>query len=171
MYNVGNTLRAFALIQERCPEAQLTLTGDGQQRRELEDLAARLQLQMLILGRFLPIECRLCAGLRHLSQQFRHRNMPALDSGSVCRRHARDYDECRDIPNIVSDSRTAMVVNCNDAEAMAKWAVILAQNAEIVQNIIENARQECSKYQWETVKIEWLNLYRALYDRGVAGSP
>ena len=44
-YNVGAILRAFALVQERFPEAELTVAGDGEQREELKNLASELNLR------------------------------------------------------------------------------------------------------------------------------
>src|SRR5579864_4109681 len=45
LYNIPVTLRAFAIVQERYPEATLTLLGDGPLRTELEQLAATLKLR------------------------------------------------------------------------------------------------------------------------------
>ncbi len=39
LYNVACTLRAFALVQQRWPEAELTLVGGGSLDRELRSLA------------------------------------------------------------------------------------------------------------------------------------
>ena len=42
VYNVACTLRAFALVQEHCPDATLTLVGSGSQQQALETLAVSL---------------------------------------------------------------------------------------------------------------------------------
>ena len=44
-YGVDRVLRAFALIQEKIPEASLTIAGDGSQARALRTLAQELNLQ------------------------------------------------------------------------------------------------------------------------------
>src|SRR5262249_16317935 len=44
-YNVGCTLRAFALIEQRAPFARLIVAGDGGQRTQLRALAAELGLR------------------------------------------------------------------------------------------------------------------------------
>ena len=45
LYNVACILRAFARIQQRFPEAKLTIAGGGLQRPHLEALARELKLQ------------------------------------------------------------------------------------------------------------------------------
>src|SRR5438105_11705072 len=45
LYNVACTLRAFALIQQRYPDAQLTIAADGSERGKLERLARELDLR------------------------------------------------------------------------------------------------------------------------------
>ena len=44
-YNVAGVLRAFALVQERTPEARLIVVGDGPERARLERLAGELGLR------------------------------------------------------------------------------------------------------------------------------
>ncbi|HKY04208.1 MAG TPA: glycosyltransferase family 4 protein, partial [Blastocatellia bacterium] len=45
LYNVECTLRAFAIIQQRFPEASLIVAGDGGERERLEELARELALR------------------------------------------------------------------------------------------------------------------------------
>src|SRR5690606_26185469 len=55
MYNVGCSLRAFAAIQRRYPDASLTLVGAGSQDVPLRVLAAELGLRNVrFLGRVPP---------------------------------------------------------------------------------------------------------------------
>src|SRR5262249_61832721 len=42
LYNVACTLRAFAVVQERFPDAELTLVGGGSLDQKLRSLADRL---------------------------------------------------------------------------------------------------------------------------------
>src|SRR5262245_54817441 len=44
-YNVGDTLRAFALVERRVPDARLIVAGDGNERARLHVLAAELGLK------------------------------------------------------------------------------------------------------------------------------
>src|SRR5262249_45447885 len=57
LYNVACTLRAFAIVQQRFPEAELTLVGGGSLDRELRALAERLELRpVTFTGRVPPHE-------------------------------------------------------------------------------------------------------------------
>src|SRR5215468_7534464 len=46
-YNVGDTLRAFALVERRAPDARLIVAGDGGERARLRALAAELGLKQV----------------------------------------------------------------------------------------------------------------------------
>src|SRR6185295_7975830 len=56
LYNVACTIRAFRLVQDRWPDATLTLVGGGEQDAELRDLVARLGLRHVELAGRVPPE-------------------------------------------------------------------------------------------------------------------
>src|SRR6185503_17769666 len=53
------TRNAFAFVQERFPEARLTIAGDGSKRAELEKLAGELKLRNTEFVGRVPFE-RMC---------------------------------------------------------------------------------------------------------------
>jgi len=164
MYNVANTLRAFALIQRRYPEASLTLAGDGQERRELEQLAAALGLR----------------NVRFLGQAPPER-MPALYDGADIYLNSSEIDNmptsiieayaagtpvvttnAGGIPCILSHEETGLMVECRNPEAMAGSAIRLLENETLAGRIVANARRECEKYVWSSVRDQWVQLYLSL---------
>src|SRR5688572_6474728 len=57
LYNVSCTMRAFRLVQDRCPEATLTLVGAGSEDERLRALARQLRLEYVrFAGRVAPEE-------------------------------------------------------------------------------------------------------------------
>ena len=56
LYNVACVLRAFALIQQRYPDARLTVAADGWLRADLERLARELNLRDTEFIGFVPFE-------------------------------------------------------------------------------------------------------------------
>src|SRR4029450_373626 len=61
LYNVACTIRAFRLVQDRWPDAALTLVGGGEQDAELKDLVARLGLRHVeFTGRVPPEQIAGC---------------------------------------------------------------------------------------------------------------
>lgn len=164
LYNVACALRAFALIQQRYPEAQLTIAADGSERDRLEQLARQL-------------------GLRHTRfiGKVDYAQMPGLLDAADIYLNANDLDnmpssliecmaagvnvvttEAGGIPYIITHEATGLLVACNDHEAMAGNAIRLLEDPEMTAAIAQRARVECEKYQWPAVKNQWLSLYREL---------
>jgi glycosyltransferase involved in cell wall biosynthesis len=164
LYNVGCVLRAFQLIQQRFPDAQLTVAGDGWMRRELEDLARQLNLRNTEFVGRVPFE-----------------RMPALYDGADIYLTATNLDnmpgsiiECfatglpvvttdaGGVPYIVRHEKNGLIVPKNDHRAMADAAMRLLADEELVRQITAQAHQDCEQYRWEAVRTAWLGLYMEL---------
>lgn len=168
LYNVGCVLRAFAIIQNRFPEARLTVAGEGWQRAELEALARELDLRHTeFIGR-VPFE-----------------KMPEMYDAADIYLTATDLDnmpssitECLasglpvvttdagGIPYIVTHERTCLMVPRNDPEAMAAAAIRLLEDHALASAIARRGRESCRKFSWGAVKSEWLKLYHELARTG-----
>jgi len=164
LYNVGCVLRAFAMIQRRVPGASLTVGGDGWQRPELEDLAAELGLRnTTFIGRVswekMP-ELYDSADVYLTATNLD--NMPS----SVIECYASGLPvvttDAGGLPYIVKNEETGIMVRCGDHEALAVGALRLLEEQGLAFRLAYRARQECRKYSWETVRTEWLQLYREL---------
>jgi L-malate glycosyltransferase len=164
LYNVSCTLRAFALVQQRYPEAQLTIAADGSERHKLEQLARELNL-------------------RHTQfiGKVDYQQMPDVLDAADIYLNANDLDnmpssliECMaaglcvvstkagGIPYIISHEETGLLVACNDHEAMARNAIRLLEDHSLAAALAHRARRECEKYQWSAVRRDWLSLYQQL---------
>jgi glycosyltransferase involved in cell wall biosynthesis len=167
LYNVECTLRAFRLIQERYPDARLTVAHDGPSRRELERLARDL-------------------GLRHTEfiGKVPHREVPALYDRADVYLTSPDVDcmpgsllecfasglpvvatEAGGIPYIAQHERTALLVPRGDYRAMAAAAIRLLEDPALVERLTANAQQELQRYEGTTVRDTWFQLYAQLTDR------
>jgi glycosyltransferase involved in cell wall biosynthesis len=65
------------------------------------------------------------------------------------------------IPDVVTDGVTALMVDKDDHEALARSAITLLEQPELVDRIVSAARDECKRYTWEAVRTDWLNVYGA----------
>jgi len=164
LYNVACTLRAFALIQRRFAGARLVLAGDGSQRAELESLAQKLHLRGVeFLGR---VEHARMHELYDAADVYL--NSPDIDNmpGSIIEAYASGLPvvttNAGGIPYIVTNEKTGLMVERNDHEAMAKAAMRLLEDEQLAKSIAHAAYDECRKYRWESVRDEWLELYRDL---------
>jgi len=169
LYNVACVLRAFAIIQQRYPEAKLTVAADGWLRSELEDLARQLELRDTKFIGFVPFE-----------------QMPALYDQTDIYLTATDLDnmpssitECMasgipvvttnagGIPYIVTHEETCLMVPRNDHQAMAEASCRLLNDPELALRLTRNARESSKRFTSAGVRAEWLRLYRELYSDNI----
>lgn len=164
LYNVACTLRAFAIVQEKFPEARLTVAGDGKQRRELEKLASELNLRNVeFIGRVPQEQMPELYDAADI-----YLNTPNIDNmpNSIIEAYAAGLPvvttNAGGIPYIVRHEETGLMVQCEDYESLAACAIRLLEDGDLAQALIAKARAECAKYSWPSVREEWLKAYREL---------
>jgi glycosyltransferase involved in cell wall biosynthesis len=161
LYNVPCVLRAFALIQERFPDAVLTVAGDGWMRPQLEDLARELRLKHTTFVGRVDFE-----------------RMPALYDSADIYLTATNLDnmpgsviECLScglpvvttdaggVPYIVTHEKTALIVSRDDHRAMAASAIRLLEDNELALRLTRAGRESCRQFTWPEVRDKWLRSY------------
>lgn len=167
LYNVGCILRAFRAIQNRFPEAELIVAGDGEEREKLVELAVELNLKNVeFVGRIPQEQMPALYDRADI-----YLNSPNIDNmpGSIIEAFAAGTPvvstNVGGIPFIVDNGENGLLVEKNDHENMARQAIRLLENPETAQKIIANARGECQKYSWKNVRRQWLDLYAQLGEK------
>jgi glycosyltransferase involved in cell wall biosynthesis len=167
IYNVGCILRAFALIQQRFPDAGLAVAGDGSQRAKLERLARELGLRNTkFAGRIsnekmveLYDEADIYLNGSNVD------NMP----GSIIEAFASGLPvvttNAGGIPYIVTDEETGLIVAPDDHEAIARSAIRLIEDQDLAERLAARAREECKQYELDAVRSEWIKLYHEMTGR------
>jgi glycosyltransferase involved in cell wall biosynthesis len=173
LYNVACTLRAFRAVQDRYPDATLTLVGGGSQEAALRTLAADLRLQhVTFAGRVDPDEIWHYYAQAHLYLQTPDiDNMPAsvLEAfASGCPVVSTDVGG---VPAILTDKVHGLLVPRNDHRAAAEGIVALLENPSLAQALARRARESCETYRWTNVRAEWLALYRGVVRPSGATAP
>lgn len=161
LYNVACIIDAFALIQAERPDARLVIAGDGSQRGALE-------------------ERRRAKGLRNVSFVGKIRtedmgslyreadiylNSPLIDNmpTSIIEAFACGLpvvtSDAGGIPYMVEHDRTALMFSKGDAEAMARQVMRLLATPDLARTLVANARAECERYRWSSVRQQWLDVY------------
>ena len=163
-YGVDRVLRAFAIIQEKIPEASLTVTGDGSQNSALKALAHELKLQNTqFVGQIAPeriADIYDAADIFLNGSEIDNQPLSILEAFS-CGLPVVTTD-AGGIPDIVQDQRTGMVVSRGDHVEIANRAITLLENPALAKQMVERARQECLKYSWEAVRDAWMGAYHGL---------
>lgn len=167
LYNVACTLRAFHLVQQRYPDARLTVAHDGACRPKLQALAQELGLRNVQFVGQIPNE-----RMRELYRETDiYLTSPDLDCmpGSLLECYSSGLPiiatKAGGIPYIVRHGETGLLVELNDHQAMAQCAIRLLEDPALVERMTANGVRECEKYTAEAVGREWGALYRKLLGR------
>lgn len=164
LYNVGNVIRAFHLIQQQCPEASLTIAADGWQRGELEQLARDLNLRNTRFLGFVPFEMMPELYDEHDIYLIGNDidNMPAAVTESCACGISLVTTNAGGIPYLVKHEESALVVNCGDYAGLARNAMRLLEDPDLARRLAHNARARAQQFTWENVRDQWLRLYHEL---------
>ena len=167
LYNVPCVLRAFAIIQDRYPDASLTVAADGWMRGELEQLARDLKLRntdFIGFVRFEDMPALYEAADIYLSAT-NIDNMPSsITESMACGLNVVTTDGGGAIPYIMTNEVTGLIVNRDDHEALAAAAIRLLNDDELALKLARNAHESSRKFTWPYIRSEWLKLYRELAD-------
>ena len=164
LYNVPCALRAFAIVQERRPDASLIVAGDGSMRAQLEALAKTLQLRNVeFVGRVstkgmaqLHAATDVCLNASDID------NMPVSIIECLSSGLPVVTTDAGGIPFIVRDEETALIVGRNDPPALAGAALRLLDEEGLAARLSRNGRAACREFRWSEVRERWRETYFAL---------
>ena len=163
LYNVAATLRAFARIQARHPEATLTLVGAGSQDGSLRALAAELQLRhVTFAGRVPPSEIQ-----RFYADADIYVQTPAIDNMplSVLEAFASGLPvvstNVGGVPAMLTHGMHGLLAAANDDEAIAAHVMTLLESPDYARQLAAAAAATCASYEWPVAREGWLAAYRS----------
>jgi len=164
LYNVSCTLRAFRLVQDRYPEATLTLVGAGSEDERLRALAQELRLEHVrFAGRVAPEDIwRFYSEADIYLQTPNIDNMPSSVLEAFASGCAVVSTNAGGVPAILTDDVHGLLVECGDHEAAAERMLRLLGDSTLVDRLTTAARQSCDEYQWHVVRSRWLALYESM---------
>jgi glycosyltransferase involved in cell wall biosynthesis len=164
LYNVACTLRAFRLVQDRWPEATLTLVGAGPQEAPLRRLAAELNLHHVeLVGRVSPDRIA-----SYYAENDIYVQTPNIDNmpTSVIEAFASGLPvvstEAGGIPAILTHSVHGLLAPLDDHRAIAAHVITLLEQQDYARQLASAARRTCSACTWSSVRERWLRAYRSV---------
>lgn len=172
LYNLPCTLRAFRLLQDRYPDAQLTLVGGGSQEAALRQLAADLDLaNVTFAGRVPPDEIwRYYADADIYLQTPDIDNMPTSVLEAYASGCAVVSTGAGGVPAILTDGRNGLLVPCGDHRAAADALLRLLADDALARRVTGEAVADCVRYQWSSVRTQWVQLYRDVAEPRLAAA-
>lgn len=161
LYNVDCAIRAFALVQRRFPQAQLTVLGDGSQRKQLEQQVRDLNLRGVhFAGRVERSQIgNYYEGHDVLLNTTTIDNMPVSILEGFAAGLPIVTTAAGGIPYLVRDRENAHVVAVNDHEAAAERVIELLQRPAEVERLSRLGAVEVQKYLWDRVSRQWCQMY------------
>jgi glycosyltransferase involved in cell wall biosynthesis len=164
LYNVATTVRAFRIVQDRYPDASLTLVGAGSQERELRALAQQLNLQHLhFTGRVRPDAIADIYAAHDIYVQ-----SPDIDNmpTSVIEAFASGLPvvstDAGGIPIILTHDRHGLLAPKGDHDALGRHLIDLLDSPARAQRLARDAYATCRAYTWPAVREQWLDVYRSV---------
>ncbi len=166
LYNIPCILKAFAIIQGKYPEAELVVASFGDKRDSLEKLAAELNLKNVEFVGKLEND-----GMIELYNEIDiYLNSPNTDNmpSSLIECYASGVPivstKAGGIPYILEHNKTGLMFKINDHEAMAREAIRLLEDENLVKRLTANGREYGKRFSWREVRKSWLQVYDGLLD-------
>jgi len=162
-YNVACTLRAFRLIQDRRPDATLTIVGGGRDESKLRRLASELCLRHVeFVGRVDPS----AIGAYYAAHDI-YIQSPDIDNMplSVLEAYASGLPvvstEAGGVPAILTHGVQGLLAPLNDHQALASHVLALLDDASLARRVTLAAHNACEAYTWTAVREQWLRVYQS----------
>jgi glycosyltransferase involved in cell wall biosynthesis len=162
--NVQAAVRAFRLVKQKYPRAELVVIGEGSQRHNLENLVDRAQITGVeFRGKVDAVgitramdECDL----------FLHAPLADESPTVLVRAFAAGMpvvtSDADGLLHMVRDRVNALIVPIGDHVGLSDAMLELVENEELCIKLSEQGRSEIEKYSWSRVRQDWVNLYNTL---------
>jgi glycosyltransferase involved in cell wall biosynthesis len=167
LYNVAITLRTFRLVQDRWPDAILTLVGGGTEEPRLRALASELQLRnVTFAGRVQPDQMGgYYAGSDIYLQSPDIDNMPA----SVLEAYAAGLPvvstDAGGVPAILTHGEHGLLARTGDHRTLASHLLRLLDRPDYARQLARTAHAFCRTFAWANLRNRWLEVYYDVLSR------
>lgn len=161
IYRVDNTIKAFALLRSRYPEATLTVAGYGSEEARIRRLAAAVTTGGVhFLGR---VEPSAMPSIYERADIVLNSSVVDNQPLSVLEAFASGLPVVSTptgaIRELVRPGETGMIVPVDDPRAMAEGVTTLLKNQDFALQLARRARAEVAKFTWLEVKRDWSAVY------------
>jgi glycosyltransferase involved in cell wall biosynthesis len=163
LYDIPTTLRAFALVQARYPDARLILVASGSDEKRCRQLVAHLGLRRVEFVGGVPHE----QVPRYLAQAALFLNSSRIDNQplSILEAFACGVPvvstAAGGIADIVRHGETGMLAPIGDHSSLGKYACEVLGDKETAQRLVRAGRAVAAAHAWEALRDMWAKVYGA----------
>ena len=164
LYNVACTIRAFRLVQDRRPDATLTLLGAGSQDAELRALAARLGVSHVeFAGRVSPDQIAGYYAANDIYVQTPNiDNMPTSVLEAFASGLPVVSTEAGGVPAILTHGEHGLLAPLDDHERVAAHILWLLDDQPYANRLARAGFARVQSCTWSSVRAQWLAAYRSV---------
>ena len=173
LYDNSSALRAFALIRQRHPSAQMTLAGSGPERDALEQQAHDLGLAdaVIFAGRVENSEMpNLYKTVSIALNPSLADNMPISILEALASGVPMVSTNVGGVPFLVEDEKTALLVPPGDHVAMANACLRLLEDASLADNLVMAGQKLACEFAWDRVRPKLYAVYNNVLDRRISAT-
>lgn len=163
IYNPKMAVEVLQLVQEKYPEASLTMVGPDKDGSLLETkaFAKSLDLEVNFTGKLSKKEWTDLASKHDIFINTTHfDNTPVSVMEAMALGLPIISTNVGGIPYLLTDTTNALLVEDNDKEAMFAAVQQLLLDAQMVKKLTHNAHQIVAAMDWQVVKLQWKSLLR-----------
>jgi glycosyltransferase involved in cell wall biosynthesis len=170
IYNVPCTLRAFARVQARYPDATLVLAGGGSEERQLRHLARQLALRGVTFTG--PVTQRMISALYDAADVYVQ--TPVIDNmpGSLVEAFASGLPvvatRVGGVPVILKHGVHGLLAPSDDDEAVARQMMYVLEHPDVARRMATAARSSSNAYDAAVVREKWRAVYFAVASANAA---
>jgi glycosyltransferase involved in cell wall biosynthesis len=164
LYNVATTVRAFRMVQDRWPEARLTLVGGGPQEADLRALVNQLGLRnVFFAGRVRPEAIATCYAANDIFIQSPNiDNMPTSILEAFASGLPVVSTEAGGVPAILTHGEHGLLAPLADCETIGHHIVRLLDNPDYARALARNAYATIHACTWPAVRAQWVDAYQSV---------
>ena len=160
--NVATTIRAFEIVQQRWPDATLTLVGRGSQDTNLRALAADLGLRHVVFAgprdqADLPA---VYADHDVFVQSANVDNVPTAMLRAFAAGLPVVSTRAGGVEAVLTHGATGLLAPLADYETLAHHVLRMLANPEHARCLARAARATYAAFTWPRVREQWLHVYR-----------
>ena len=164
IYDNATALRAFAIVRQQRPDAQLLIAGTGPEADRLRALAGDLGVRQAVQFAGRVDRDRMAQHLRESAVALnpsRVDNMPnsvleALASGVPV-----VSTDVGGVPFVVQHGKTALLVPPEQPEPMAQAILRVLTDSDLAQRLRDAGLVAAQGYVWDAVRPRWCQAYKA----------